>query len=132
MAVVALSGNRGEGDSIPPGCSALEVKGGLFSGTTLQTELAALLDVGKVTLGGLVDRLESSKLVERRPDPADRRAKRIHLTAAAQRLLADMRIAGFRGLLAVGMTARATSGHPPVVQRFGSRPVIATAPIGNT
>jgi MarR family transcriptional regulator, transcriptional regulator for hemolysin len=57
----------------------------------VQTELAALLDVGKVTLGGLVDRLESSKLVERRPDPADRRAKRIHLTAAAQRLLADMR-----------------------------------------
>ena len=59
----------------------------------VQTELAALLDVGKVTLGGLVDRLESSKLVERRPDPADRRAKRIHLTAAAQRLLADMRSA---------------------------------------
>jgi DNA-binding MarR family transcriptional regulator len=57
----------------------------------VQTELAALLDVGKVTLGGLVDRLESGKLVERRPDPADRRAKRIHLTAAAQRLLADMR-----------------------------------------
>ena len=41
MAVVALSGNPGEGDSIPPGLSALEVKGGLFSGTTLQTELAA-------------------------------------------------------------------------------------------
>jgi len=57
----------------------------------VQTELAALLDVGKVTLGGLVDRLESSKLVERRPDPADRRAKRIHLTAAAQKLLMDMR-----------------------------------------
>jgi MarR family transcriptional regulator, transcriptional regulator for hemolysin len=57
----------------------------------MQTELAALLDVGKVTLGGLVDRLESSKLVERRPDPADRRAKRIHLTAAAQKLLMEMR-----------------------------------------
>jgi MarR family transcriptional regulator for hemolysin len=57
----------------------------------MQTELAALLDVGKVTLGGLVDRLESSKLVERRPDPSDRRAKRIHLTAAAQKLLMDMR-----------------------------------------
>src|SRR4030081_1477091 len=41
MAVVALSGNQGAGDGIPPGCSALEVKGGLFSGTTLQTELAA-------------------------------------------------------------------------------------------
>jgi DNA-binding MarR family transcriptional regulator len=57
----------------------------------MQTELAALLDVGKVTLGGLVDRLESGKWVERRPDPADRRAKRVYLTPAAQKLLMDMR-----------------------------------------
>jgi len=57
----------------------------------MQTELAALLDVGKVTLGGLVDRLESGKWVERRPDPSDRRAKRVYLTPAAQKLLMDMR-----------------------------------------
>jgi len=59
----------------------------------MQTELATLLDVGKVTLGGLVDRLESGNWVERRPDPADRRAKRIYLTAAAQKLLMDMHVA---------------------------------------
>lgn len=55
-----------------------------------QKELADLLDIGKVTLGGLVDRLESGKLVERRPDAMDRRIKRVYLTAAAQRLLLIM------------------------------------------
>jgi MarR family transcriptional regulator for hemolysin len=57
----------------------------------MQTELASLLDVGKVTLGGLVDRLESGGWAERRPDPSDRRAKRVYLTPAAEKLLMDMR-----------------------------------------
>jgi MarR family transcriptional regulator, transcriptional regulator for hemolysin len=57
----------------------------------MQTELAGLLDVGKVTLGGLVDRLENAKLVERRPDPVDRRAKRVFLSPTAHRLLLEMR-----------------------------------------
>jgi MarR family transcriptional regulator, transcriptional regulator for hemolysin len=55
-----------------------------------QKELADLLDIGKVAIGGLVDRLESSKLVERRADAADRRIKRVYLTTAAQRLLEVM------------------------------------------
>jgi MarR family transcriptional regulator for hemolysin len=55
-----------------------------------QKELADLLDIGKVTLGGLVDRLEGGKLVERRPDAIDRRIKRVYLTAAAQKLLLIM------------------------------------------
>lgn len=42
-----------------------------------QIELARLLDVGKVTLGGLIDRLEESGFVIRVPDKADRRSKRI-------------------------------------------------------
>lgn len=45
-----------------------------------QSDLAARLKVGTVTLGGLVDRLENHGLVERRADPADRRANRIYLT----------------------------------------------------
>src|SRR3546814_6425900 len=44
----------------------------------MQVDLARLLEVGKVTIGGLVDRLESSGHVERRPDTQDRRAKRVH------------------------------------------------------
>jgi DNA-binding MarR family transcriptional regulator len=42
-----------------------------------QIELARLLDVGKVTLGGLIDRLEQSGFVVRVPDKNDRRSKRI-------------------------------------------------------
>jgi DNA-binding MarR family transcriptional regulator len=42
-----------------------------------QIELARLLDVGKVTLGGLIDRLEESGFVIRVPDKHDRRSKRV-------------------------------------------------------
>jgi MarR family transcriptional regulator, transcriptional regulator for hemolysin len=42
-----------------------------------QIELARLLDVGKVTLGGLIDRLEESGFLIRVPDKQDRRSKRI-------------------------------------------------------
>ena len=77
----------------------------------MQTELAGLLDVGKVTLGGLVDRLESGKLVERRMDPVDRRAKRIYLTATAQKLLTGMRNAEdeMNALILRGISARQRS-----------------------
>jgi len=44
-----------------------------------QVELAADLDVSKVALGGLIDRLESSGLIQRRPDKVDRRGKRVFL-----------------------------------------------------
>lgn len=43
----------------------------------MQIELARLLDVGKVTLGGLIDRLEEAGFVTRRPDKVDRRSKRV-------------------------------------------------------
>ncbi len=59
----------------------------------MQTELATLLDIGKVTLGGLVDRLEAGGWVERRPDPDDRRVKRVYLTPKAHSLIRDMRTA---------------------------------------
>jgi MarR family transcriptional regulator for hemolysin len=60
----------------------------------MQTELADILDVGKVTVGGLVERLELAGWVERRADAADRRAKRVHLTARAHSFLAEIRQAG--------------------------------------
>jgi len=56
----------------------------------MQTELAALLDVGKVTLGGLVDRLEAGGWVERRAHPEDRRVKHVFLTPQSHRLLQQM------------------------------------------
>lgn len=45
-----------------------------------QVDIARLLEVGKVTVGGLVDRLEASGHVERRADAVDRRAKRVFIT----------------------------------------------------
>ena len=46
-----------------------------------QTELAERMDVGTVTVSGLVDRLEAKGWVERRVDEKDQRAKRIWLTS---------------------------------------------------
>jgi len=46
-----------------------------------QTELSERMDVGTVTVSGLVDRLETHGWVERRIDEKDRRAKRIWLTS---------------------------------------------------
>jgi MarR family transcriptional regulator, transcriptional regulator for hemolysin len=56
----------------------------------MQTELAKVMDVGKVTLGGLIDRLEAAGLVVRRDDPADRRVKRVLMTARGSKLLAEI------------------------------------------
>lgn len=55
-----------------------------------QSELAELLGVGKVTIGGLVDRLEHAGWVERRDDPGDRRTKRVYLTKKGQAVEQEM------------------------------------------
>ena len=52
-----------------------------------QSDLADDLDIQPITLTRLVDRLCDSGLIERRPDPTDRRAKRLYLTPAARPLL---------------------------------------------
>lgn len=52
-----------------------------FPGAT-QREIAALLEVGEVTVGRSIDKLVEAGWLERRADPADRRAYRIHLTDA--------------------------------------------------
>lgn len=56
----------------------------------LQVDLARLLDVGKVTVGGLVDRLSASGHVERVPDPVDRRAKRVRITDMGNEIIAQL------------------------------------------
>lgn len=45
-----------------------------------QTELSEKGQIDRTTIGGLIDRLEKSGFVERRPHPQDRRAYQIHLT----------------------------------------------------
>jgi len=52
-----------------------------------QCELADTLDLQPITLTRLIDRLCDGGLIERRPDPEDRRAKRLYLTPAARPVL---------------------------------------------
>ena len=59
-----------------------------------QVELADLLDIEPITLCRIVDRLGESGLVERSPDPADRRAWRLHVTAQAQPLIEKLKAVG--------------------------------------
>lgn len=70
-----------------------------------QIELAELLEVQPITLARLIDQLVMAGLVERRPDPDDRRAYRIHLQAAAtphllaiEQVMASIRSEALRGL----------------------------------
>lgn len=55
-----------------------------------QGELADLLEIKPITVTRLVDRLESAGWVKRCPDPADRRAFRLHLTPDALPLLTKL------------------------------------------
>jgi len=56
-----------------------------------QTRLADELDLGKVAIGGLIDRLEKSGLVRREADATDRRVNRVFLEAAGKQLIARLR-----------------------------------------
>ncbi|MDP6351869.1 MAG: MarR family transcriptional regulator [Alphaproteobacteria bacterium] len=55
-----------------------------------QSELADVLDIGKVALGGLLDRLEAKNWIERRADDNDRRIKRIYLAPQATPVIKSM------------------------------------------
>ena len=70
-----------------------------------QVSLADLLDIQPITLVRLLDRLEGAGWIERRPDPADRRAHVLRLTRKARPFLdkmyalaAQTREAALRGL----------------------------------
>ncbi|NIK48120.1 MarR family winged helix-turn-helix transcriptional regulator [Variibacter gotjawalensis] len=59
-----------------------------------QAELAEMLDIAPITLTRLVDRLCDNGLVERRNDPSDRRAKRLHLLPAARPMVERLKKLG--------------------------------------
>ena len=56
-----------------------------------QGGLAELLEVEPITAGRMIDRLQDAALVERRPDPADRRAWRLYVTAKGESLFDQLR-----------------------------------------
>jgi len=55
-----------------------------------QKELAEILEVEPITVARLIDRLEARGMVERRPDPKDRRIWRLHLCAPAHPVLREI------------------------------------------
>lgn len=69
-----------------------------------QREIAERLEIGAVAAGQTIDRLEESRWVERRTDPADRRVRRLYVTQAAMPVLAQL------GLLADSEDQRAVLG----------------------
>ncbi|MCU4181984.1 MarR family winged helix-turn-helix transcriptional regulator [Bosea sp. BH3] len=55
-----------------------------------QASLAELMDLQPISLARLLDRLQNQNLIERRQDPADRRAYRLHLTPTGRALVDDL------------------------------------------
>ena len=55
-----------------------------------QKELSELLEVEPISVARVVDRLEARAMVERRPDPKDRRIWRLHLCPAAHPALHEI------------------------------------------
>jgi DNA-binding MarR family transcriptional regulator len=96
------------------------------------TDLATGAGMAPQSAGELVDQLEALGYVERRPDPEDRRAKRIYRTAKAKRasaaaidaahktehdleqLLGEMRLVALRGDLKRIVEAKGGTIKPPI------------------
>lgn len=55
-----------------------------------QVDLADVLELQPISLVRLLDRLVEQKLLERKPDPADRRANKLYLTAKGRQLVDDL------------------------------------------
>jgi DNA-binding MarR family transcriptional regulator len=54
------------------------------------TRLSAVIAFDRSTLGNVIERLESKKLIERKPSPEDKRVKLLYLTKAGAALLHDI------------------------------------------
>ena len=72
-----------------------------------QAQLAERLYIEPMTLVGHLDRLVGRGLAERRPDPADRRAKLVHPTERAGPMLEELRATspGIREVQTAGFSA---------------------------
>lgn len=55
-----------------------------------QSEVASGLEINTVTAGRIIDRLETSGWIQRRPDPVDRRVNRLFLTQEAAPMLTQL------------------------------------------
>ena len=93
-----------------------------------QKELAELLEVEPISVARVVDRLEARGMVERRPDPKDRRIWRLHLcppavpalrevhrqrAAMARRLTLGISPAALEAMTEVLIAMKTTLTHEP-------------------
>ncbi len=63
-----------------------------------QARLAELMEMEPISLARLVDRMEQAGWIERRADPADKRARRLYMTAKAKPV--------YERMIAVGLETR--------------------------
>lgn len=85
-----------------------------------QVDLAEQLEIQPITLARLVDQLALAGLVERRPDPDDRRAYRLFLTPAAAPRLAEVRAIAqaIAAEALAGLDAREAAGALDALRRI--------------
>ena len=87
-----------------------------------QAGLADLLEIRPMTLVRQVDRMQEAGWIERRPDPTDRRARRLFLTEKARPILGriwDVASATQDQILAGLATRRSRHADRPVAPRAG-------------
>jgi DNA-binding MarR family transcriptional regulator len=82
-----------------------------FPGLT-QSALADNLEVERITIGRIIDRLVEAGLVERRGDPEDRRVWRVHLLPAAHKFIDKLNV------IASELEAELMSRIQPEVQQI--------------
>ena len=95
-----------------------------------QNEMAAICEVEPITVGRLVDRLEARGLIERRPDPSDRRVRRLHLLPAARPVLADIQAykAELTDMLTAGLQAGAMEAMVDVLLHMKNKLTTESVP----
>lgn len=88
-----LDGARAATDDLPGGPRGFQVLVNASSGADCsnQATIAQRLGIDRTVMTYLVDDLEQAGLVERRPDPADRRARQVLRTDAGDATLDDVR-----------------------------------------
>ncbi|MET0450179.1 MAG: MarR family winged helix-turn-helix transcriptional regulator [Aeromicrobium sp.] len=85
-----LDGARDVVDDVPGGPRGFQVLSVSSRGScSNQATIAQVLGIDRTVMTYLVDDLERAGMVERRPDPADRRARQVVLTARGTEVLAD-------------------------------------------
>jgi len=85
-----------------------------------QKELAEFLEVEPITVARLIDRLEARGMVERRPDPRDRRIWRLHLLPPAHEMLDEISAqrADLKRVLTTGIDKHAIDIMTEALQRM--------------